>query len=241
VQEEKKERELLAQNAEQMQKFVDSKREQAMRTVARLAGDQTSLLVESCLENWARQTKDEKKEKEFLRSAQAQVQRLQDMHREKALRVVERMCGGKAAIVVEAVFESWAGHYRDEKKDRDQLAGQQEERFKFQQRKREKALQFVTRLAGTNDRILMESSIMGWSRVVEVERRLRKEAERKQKADAETLELQSQLMHKEDEITDLTEELAEAKKKSKTLRREFAEMQKMLEEMSSLADFEMMN
>jgi len=109
---------------------------------------------------------------------------------------------------------------KEETRDRELMAKNQDQVERFQLRKRAEAMNVVTRLSGDKDNILMESVFIGWTQAASDQTQEREEQELRLSIESQIGRLQTLIRDKDEEIEDLTEELAESRRKTRLLRSE---------------------
>merc|ERR1712136_105125 len=164
-----------------------------------------------------------------------------ELKREQAMLVISRLSNEHKAILMEAYFESWVSRFKEEKKEAEFMKSKhvsEELLKKFKEEKKAQgtkvvsrmcrdsvhllteAIIVVTRLSGDKDNILMESVFIGWTQAASDQTQEREEQELRSSIESQIGRLQTLIRDKDEEIEDLTEELAESRRKTRLLRSE---------------------
>lgn len=232
----KREQELIAENAAKLNQLSETKRMQAMNVIARMAGNQSTILVEACYESWARHTTDEAKERQQMSEHREQMAKLVEHNRMKAIKFVERLAGERGTFLLESFYELWAAHYREEKKDRQMMARRRSDLDELQMKKRESALQVVSRMSGGQEWILLESCVMGWSQFVNDDKEVKAEKDFRARVDIEIMDLKAKTEDKDCELDDLYQELEASRNKTVLMRGQMSQFEALLLEYSNILD-----
>jgi len=216
------ERNRLEESGRRVAHLITQRKSLAMQAIQKMTNSQDSLCLDVFFESWYQLVTDIRDER--VKNAAAMELKMEMLHRarNRALHIEART----KASLVEECYDFWSLHYREEKRVHGVVAKYQEEVERLRSKKLEEAMAVVSKMVREQNHALCEIVYKAWDTAVHDIKRDRVDKEIRSKNEVEVMNLQTTIRDKNSELEDLTDELAESRRKNALMRKEFKEMEK---------------
>jgi hypothetical protein len=205
-----------------MTHLITQRKAVAMQAIQKMTNSQDTLCLDLFFEGWYQVVTDMREQRAKDESAMERKMEMLQRARDRAFHIEAT---AKASLVEEC-YDFWSSHYREEKRVQGVVAKYQEEVERLQSKKREEAIAVVSRMVSERDRALCELVYRAWGTAIHDIKRDKVEKEVRAKNEVEVMNLQTTIRDKNSELEDLTDELAESRRKNALMRKEFKEMER---------------